>query len=110
MAEQLSAALHGPMSDENVVALIDRLADELRPEMERDRKRWAHGNARLDTLEGWDTSNDDGAVPWLRDYVLRKGGRAYLLMGSFTRPVVSDLSKEEIAQYFGDIVYNNHSS
>ena len=110
MAEQLSAALQGPMSDDNVVALIDRLAEELRPEMERDRKRWAHGNARLDSEEGWYSKWDDGSVPYLRDFVTRKGGRAYLLMNSFLNrqnPALL-LTAEEKEQFFGNIEYQKH--
>ncbi len=108
MAELLSEALRGPMSDESVLALIDKLAAELRPEIERDRQRWARGNARLDSLEGWETKWDDGSLPWLRDFVTRKGGRAYLIMNSFVNH--SNLTKEEIEQYFGDIVYQKHEA
>ena len=108
MAELLSNALHGPMSDESVLALIDKLTDELRPEMERDRRRWARGNAKFDSEEGWESGWSDGSVPWLRDFVTRKGGRAYLIMNSFVNH--SNLTKEEIEQYFGDIVYQKHEA
>ena len=108
MAELLSAALHGPMSDENVLKLIDQFTEELRPEMDRDRKRWAHGNARLDSADGWENKWDDGSVTWLRDFVTRKGGRAYLLANSFLNH--SDLEKAEREQYFGDIEYNKHET
>lgn len=108
MAEQLSAALHGPMADDNVLALIDRLADELRPEMERDRQRWAHGNAKLDTLEGWESGPE--MLPWLRDFVTRKGGRAYLVMNSFLNRQGLKLTEAETEQFFGDIVYQKHEA
>lgn len=108
MAQQLSDALHGPMSDENVLKLIDKLADELRPEIDRDRKRWAQGNARLDSLEGWDTAGSDAALPWLRNFVTRKGGRAYQVMTSFVNH--TSLTADEVKQYFGDIVYDKHES
>lgn len=108
MAEQLSAALKGPMSDENVLALIDRLAEELRPEMDRDRKRWNHGNARLDSEEGWYSKWDDGSVPYLRDFVTRKGGRAYLLMNSFFNRQSLKLSQEEKDSFFSGIEYQKH--
>ena len=108
MAQQLSDALHGPMSDENVLKLIDKLADELRPEIDRDRKRWAQGNARLDSLEGWDSAGSDAALPWLRNFVTRKGGRAYQVMTSFVNH--TSLTADEVKQYFGDIVYDKHES
>ena len=106
MAEQLSAALQGPMSDENVLALMDKLASELRPEMDRDRKRWAHGNAKLDSVEGWETGPE--MLPYLRDFVTRKGGRAWLLMNSFVNH--ANLTQDEIDQYFGNIVYQKHET
>ena len=99
MAEQLSDALHGPMSDENVVALIDSLADELRPEMQRNRERWALGGAG-DTVEHWETGAE--MVQSLRDYVTRKGGRAAQIAQSFISH--SDLTSAEREQYFGDIL------
>ena len=110
MAELLSEALRGPMSDENVLALIDRLADELRPEMDRDRKRWARGNASQDCVEGWDSGWGDAALPYLRDFVTRKGGRAYLLMNSFHNRQSLSLTTDEWTQYFGDIVYQSHDN
>ena len=99
MAEQLSAALTGPMSDENVLALIDSLADELRPEMQRNRERWALGGSG-DTVEHWE--NGAEMVQYLRDYVSRKGGRAAQIAQSFINH--ADLTSAEIEQYFGDIL------
>ena len=99
MAEQLSAALTGPMSDENVLALIDSLADELRPEMQRNRERWALGGAG-DNVEHWETGAE--MVQSLRDYVTRKGGRAAQIAQSFINH--ADLTSAEIEQYFGDIL------
>ncbi len=100
MAEQLSAALTGPMSDENVVALIDSLADELRPEIPRDRTRWALGGGG-DTVEHWETGAE--MVQSLRDYVTRKGGRAQLIADSFINH--SNLTSAERSQYFSDFGY-----
>lgn len=99
MAEQLSAALTGPMSDENVLALIDSLADELRPEMQRNRERWALGGSG-DSVEHWETGAE--MVQYLRDYVSRKGGRAAQIAQSFINH--ADLTSAEIEQYFGDIL------
>ncbi len=99
MAEQLSAALHGPMSDEAVSALIDDLADQLRPEIQRDRDRWAKGGEG-DTVEFWEHGFQ--MVDYLRDFVTRKSGRAVGVINSFTSH--ANLTKEEIEQYFGDIL------
>ena len=99
MAEQLSAALAGPMSDENVLALIDSLADELRPEIARDRARWALGGSG-DTVEHWESGAE--MVNSLREYITRKGGRAALIAGSFVSH--SDLSSAERKQYLGDLL------
>ena len=98
MAEQLSAALHGPMSDEAVLALIDELADQLRPEIQRDRERWAKGGEG-DSVEFWEHGFQ--MVDYLRDYVTRKDGRAKAMINSFLSH--SNLTKEEIEQYFGDL-------
>ena len=97
MAEQLSEALHGPMSDEAVLALINDLADQLRPEIQRDRERWAKGGTG-DTVEFWEHGFQ--MVDYLRDYTTRKNGRSVALIKSFLSH--SNLTKEEIEQYFGD--------
>ena len=98
MAEQLSAALHGPMADENVLEMINAMADEIRPEIARDRQRWAKGGEG-DTAEFWEHGFQ--MVDYLRDYVTRKNGRAKQLISSFLSH--SSLSAEEIEKYFGDI-------
>ena len=100
MAEQLSAALKGPMSDENVVALIDDLADQLRPEIQRDRERWAKGGGEGDTVEFWEHGFQ--MVDYLRNYVTRKDGRAMQLLKSFLSH--SNLTSEEKEKYFGDFL------
>ncbi|MCR5664731.1 MAG: CotH kinase family protein [Oscillospiraceae bacterium] len=98
MAEQLSAALTGPMSNENVIKLIDSLADELRPEMERDRKRWALGG-RGDSAYYWEHGGD--LVDYMRNYVTRLDGRARQIVNSFVSH--SGLTQEEIQFYFKDV-------
>lgn len=97
-AELLSEALHGPMADENVLAMINAMADELRPEIARDRQRWAKGGEG-DTVEFWEHGFQ--MVDYLRDYVTRKNGRAKQLISSFLSH--TSLSAEEIEKYFGDI-------
>ena len=97
-AELLSEALHGPMSDENVLAMINAMADEIRPEIARDRQRWAKGGEG-DTVEFWEHGFQ--MVDYLRDYVTRKNGRAKQIISSFLSH--TNLSAEEIEKYFGDI-------
>lgn len=99
MAEQLSKALTGPMSNENVVALIDSLADEIRPEIARDRVRWAQGNPDADTVDYWEHGYQ--MVDYLRDFVTRKSGRARQVVNSFISH--TNLTAEEQHQYFDAI-------
>ena len=98
MAEQLSAALHGDMSNEAVVAMIDDFADQLRPEIQRDRDRWAKGGEG-DSVEFWEHGFQ--MVDYLRDFVTRKAGRAKTMVNSFVSH--SNLTQEEIEKFFGDI-------
>lgn len=99
MAEQLAAALRGPMSDENVLAMINDLADQIRPEIPRDRERWAKGGEG-DTVEFWEHGFQ--MVDYLRNYVTRKDGRAQQLLSSFLSH--TSLTNEEKKQYFGDLL------
>ncbi|MBR3294342.1 MAG: CotH kinase family protein [Oscillospiraceae bacterium] len=99
MAEQLAAALRGPMSDENVLALIDEFADALRPEMARDRERWGHGGPG-DTEEFWEHGFQ--MVDYLRDFVSRKDGRSTQLLKSFLSH--TNLTSEEKERIFGDLL------
>ena len=90
LARQLGEALTGAMSDENVLALIDQLADELRPEIARDREKWGG------SLERWESMVQD-----LRDYVTHAGGRAKLMVNSLYNQIsLTDAEKQE---YFGDV-------
>lgn len=97
MARQLSAALKGPMSNENVLALIDKLADELRPEIARDRVRWRIGGDS-DTVDYWEHGFQ--MVDYLRDFVSRKDGRAKYVVNSFISH--SGLTSDEIQEYFSE--------
>lgn len=101
MAEQLSAALKGPMSTANVLALIDDLADQLRPEIQRDRERWAKGGEG-DNVEFWEHGGE--MVDSLRRYVEKRGTK--VMINSFRYNVSlmrSSLSSEELDEYFADI-------
>lgn len=97
MAKQLSAALKGPMSNDNVLALIDQLADELRPEIARDRQRWRIGGDS-DTVDYWEHGFQ--MVDYLRDFVSRKDGRAKYVVNSFIAH--SGLTSAEIQEYFSE--------
>ena len=47
---QLGEALDGPLSTENVLRRLDEMADELRPEIPRDRERWGSSLATWESL------------------------------------------------------------
>jgi len=98
MARQLSDALHGEMSDESILALIDRYHDELLPEMGRNLVRWFDFKDAEAGLFLWERNVND-----LRTFVTRNGGRAKAVVDSFRR-FAKDLSDEEFAQYFGDLM------
>ena len=55
---QMKKALDGPLASENALALIDKLADELRPEVARDHAMWGG------TLKSW-----EHMVEHLREYI-----------------------------------------
>ena len=62
---QMKKALDGPLSDANALAMIDELADQLRPEVERDHAMWGG------TLKSWERM-----VEHLREYISVAPGRA----------------------------------
>ena len=97
MAAQLSAALHGSMSDESMLALIDRYHDELEPEMGRSMLRWFKVKDAESGIFLWERNVED-----LRTYVRQYGGRSKAVVSSFRR-FADALSEEEFAQYFGDL-------
>ena len=101
MAEQLAAALKGPMATQNVLALIDELADQIRPEIQRDRDRWAKGGEG-DSVEFWEHGGE--MVDSLKQYVERRGTK--VMINSFIYNVGlmhSSLSKAELEEYFEGI-------
>jgi len=88
---QLSEYLNGPLSDENVEALIRSLADEIRSEIPRDYARW-------------------GGIPKVWDNMLEKHlmrfltvgeGRALRLAHSICNYI--SVSDEEYEMYFGNL-------
>ena len=97
MAKQLSAALHGKMSDESMLARIDRLHDELLPEMGRNMLRWFKVKDAEAGIALWERNVAD-----LRTYVTQYGGRSKVVAESFRR-FATTLSDEEFEQFFGDL-------
>lgn len=97
MARQLSDALHGAMSDEAIVALIDSYHDELLPEMGRNMVRWFKVKDADAGLFLWERNVRD-----LKTYVTQYGGRSKAVVASFKR-FAKALTDEEFAQFFGDL-------
>ena len=65
LLKELSRVLHGPLSNEHVLAEIDALAAELASEIPRDCQRW-----------NWTVRTWENMVDQLRTYVTGNGGRA----------------------------------
>ena len=89
------------MATQNVLALIDELADQIRPEIQRDRDRWAKGGEG-DTVEFWEHGGE--MVDSLKQYVERRGTK--VMINSFIYNVGlmhSSLSKAELEEYFEGI-------
>lgn len=85
---EMSRVFHSTMSDENVHQLIDELAAEIRPEMERNGQRWDM------PIEQWEKM-----VSKLHRYV---NGRASFVIDSITSRL--PISKSSYKELFGDIV------
>jgi len=79
--------LEGPLSNEAVIAEIDRLAALVRPEVERDYAR--HGM----TLEKWEWN-----IQWLKDLIINND---WATLSANNLCEIFDLSDEERAHYFG---------
>lgn len=89
--QQLSEYLRGPLSDENVAALMQSLADEIRSEIPRDYERW-------------------GGIPKVWDNMLEKHLERFLTLGEgramrLARSICNyiSVSDEEFEMYFGDL-------
>ena len=87
---KLSECLTGEMSNDSANALIDGLAAELRPEMERECARWGY------TVALWERM-----VDYLHEYINAYGGRARYMAASVKEYV--KISDEEWDFYFGSI-------
>ena len=98
LAEALSYALSGPISDDNVVEMIDSFYAELRPEIPRDRVRWYGSLGVEQNVAAWEKMVDE-----LRNYTKAYGGRASQIINSFL-PYADKLTAEEIDRLFGKLL------
>ena len=87
---QMSAALTGPMSNDNVVALLDKFEEEMHAEVYRDKTRWGG------TLDQW-----EGMIDNLRAYVTQGNGRARIIAANIRSYVA--MTDAEYQQYFGSV-------
>jgi hypothetical protein len=99
MAQALSDAFHGAMSDENVAAMIEGYRATLSPEVARDLKRWFPGMSEAESVNTWNI-----LVNRLRDYAVSNGGRQRQMIDSFIAHTKPRFTQEEIAYYFGDLM------
>ena len=87
LATRLAELLAGPLSDENVLALIDQMADTIRAEAQWEEKRWGT------SVSGWES---------MVDYMIRFcDGRAQEMIDSLC--IQLGFSKQEREAYFGDL-------
>ena len=98
MAQQLSDALHGPMSDENVAAMIEGYRTTLSPEVERDMRRWFPGMSADDAVNSWNI-----LVDRLVNYATGYRGRSWQIIDSFVGHTSPRFTQEEVEYYFGDL-------
>ena len=73
-SDALSGALTGPLSNENVLSMIDSLSDQIRPEIYADRVRWGG------TVDGWEKM-----VGSMKYFVNAESGRARTLVFGIKR-------------------------
>lgn len=99
MAQALSDAFHGAMSDENVAAMIEGYRSVLSPEVARDVRRWFPGWNEQDAVATWNI-----LVDRMVDYAVRNGGRSRQMIDSFIAHTSPRFTQEEIAYYFGDLM------
>ena len=99
MAQALSDAFHGAMSDENVVAMIEGYRETLSPEVRRDMARWYGGMSEDDAVNSWNI-----LVDRMCDYVTWNQGRARQVIDSFVAHTSPRFTQEEVDYYFGDLL------
>jgi len=87
MARRMAELFSGPMSDENMIALINQMADEIRSETPNEEKRWGTW------VQGW-----ENAVQDMLDFC---DGRAKKMIDTFCARV--GFTRQERELYFGDL-------
>lgn len=88
LATRLAQLLSGPLSDENMTATIDAMADTIRSEIPREAARWDY------TTESWENQVRD-----LRDFC---DGRAEALIDNLCSQL--GFTQEEKTAYFGSLI------
>ena len=87
MAERMAELFAGPMSDENMIALIHQMADQIRSETFNEQQRWGTWQ------EGWEI--------FVEDMVEFCDGRARKMIDTFCARV--GFTQQEKEQYFGNV-------
>ena len=87
MAERMAELFSGPMSDENMVALVHRMADQIRSETFNEQERWGTWQ------EGWER--------FVEDMAEFCDGRAKKMIDTFCARV--GFTQQEKEQYFGKV-------
>ena len=91
--EKTSEYLSGPLAQDNAFAVMDKLADELRPELERDGALWGY------TPKQWERELDG----YLYRVLGSMGRDGYNLYFAETVRDRMRLSSQEFEQYFGNL-------
>ncbi len=87
--QRCSEMFHTVLSDENVIAEIDKFEAILDPEVKRDRQRW------LGSYNGWKSN-----IQSMRNFVVRDDHMQYILT-RLTRYL--NLTNKELKEYFSDL-------
>ncbi len=95
---ELSKALEGPLSDEAMLARIDAMADELRPEIPRDGERW-----------GWSLKYWEREVAALRAWVTEYFPSRALFYVQDAKNLLG-MTNEEVETYFGRVLEMHEKS
>lgn len=93
MAERLLCYLNGPLSEENVLSVIDSLEQQLLPEAARDGERWGF------TLKQWERDIDE----FIRYVVTNRGQGDYCWQFARSAAGILGLNQEQLQQSFGQL-------